>query len=137
MAWPFDTIASEVDPGQTIQDTHLEALNTGIKTWGGNVNANSNKLTGLATPTSSGDAANKSYVDAAALATTLIEESFTGSTSSSITLSQTPVITKFPFSLYKNGMKQLVTVDYSRTGTAVTLVASRASDDVFEAVYHY
>lgn len=74
------------------------------------------------------------------IGTTLMDgEEFTGSTSSSITLSQTPATTIFPFHLFKNG--QLLRVgsgkDFTRSGTGITLLAARTTDDVFVAYYHY
>ena len=41
-------------------------ISSGANPWTGDHNANSNKLTGLATPTADGDAANKVYIDATA-----------------------------------------------------------------------
>lgn len=80
----------------------------------------------------------QTQLNAKVTATTLIpSETHTGSTSSSITLAQSPDETFFPFMLFKNGQKLIVGTDFSRTGTGVTLSYSRASSDVFEAVYHY
>lgn len=73
------------------------------------------------------------------ISTTKVEEEFTGSTSTSITLSQTPDATYFAFMLFKNGMKLRAGAgkDFTRTGTSVSLLSSRLSDDIYEAIYHY
>lgn len=70
------------------------------------------------------------------LEATEADETFTGSTSSDITLGHTPIAT-FPFFLYKNGQKLIPGSDYTRAGTAVTLSYARTAADVFEAVYRY
>lgn len=133
MAWP--AIWKTGDP---LNAANLNSRFEATYTWPGNVNANGNKLTGLGAPTNNTDAATKQYVDtavASAVGRTLREQTFTGSTSSSITLSHTPLATT-AFMLFKNGMLLIVGTDFTRTDTAVTLSHARTNDDVFRAVYY-
>lgn len=76
----------------------------------------------------------RDYIDAA-VPGTLQEESFTGSTSSSITLGATP-LTTMAFMLFKNGTLLTVGTDFTRTTTAITLSHARTTDDVFRAIYY-
>lgn len=81
----------------------------------------------------------KSYIDSATGGGVLTPsvESFTGSTSSTITLAETPDVATHPFRLYKNGMYLLVGTDYTRSGTTVTLSHARTTDDIFVADYYH
>lgn len=63
------------------------------------------------------------------------EESQTGITGTSITLAMTPIAFG-TFRLYRNGVRQLVTDDFTRVGDAITLSVAAVTSDKFIAEYY-
>lgn len=70
---------------------------------------------------------------------TRIQEAPTGlvnDSNTAFTLSQTP-IRAADFTLFVNGLKQVVGTDFTRVGTAITMLAAPATGQVLEADYRY
>lgn len=64
-----------------------------------------------------------------------ITETQTGVTSMSTTLAATP-LSYAPFTLYRNGLYQIVTDDYTLAGSTITWVTILASNDKVTAIYY-
>lgn len=64
-----------------------------------------------------------------------VVETQTGITGTAVTLTSTP-LTYTEFTLYKNGLYQIVTDDFSRSGASITMVASLTTIDRITAIYY-
>jgi hypothetical protein len=62
-------------------------------------------------------------------------ENQTGITGTAVTLAVTP-LNYAPFDLYKNGVYQIITEDYTRSGSSLTMVNALTSTDRITAIYY-
>jgi hypothetical protein len=79
---------------------------------------------------------NQSIVDLGVGSGAISEQQFTGVTGTSLTLSHTPIAT-FDIELFRNGVKQAETADFTVSGTTVTLGSALTVDDLVIVRYAY
>jgi len=88
-------------------------------------------------PEAAGDITiNQSIIDLGVDSASIKEESFTGETGLTLTLSETP-IAAYDVEVFVNGVKQAETTDFSVSGKVVTLVTALIAADVTVVRYAY
>jgi len=115
-----------------------EILANGNSAGSYDIDMNGNKVVNVGTPTASGDAATKDYVDNAISGAggTPTQDGFSGTGSQTdFSLSQTPVSNSE--NVYVNGIRQRQTTHYSITGTTLSFTDAPDSGALVDVMYSY